>query len=205
MVGCRPPAQRGPTPAHRSHQPFNLAQSHIHPFLLPFALSPCSSLAFFLMLSITEKYNLLYVRREAWQAGGALWPRMAGQLTASLLIAQVVLFLLLAIKRAPWVAATLLPLLAITALFRVAARELVERPFSVLSLRAAVDLDANDGIDDLPGAAGGGEAAAAAYRQPDLQFDEAREVGWVGRYRATQGMPLHALPPTEPTPYPDLT
>ena len=60
------------------------------------------------MLSITEKYNLLYVRREAWQAGGALWPRMAGQLTASLLIAQVVLFLLLAsvcsavVPLSPW-------------------------------------------------------------------------------------------------------
>jgi len=144
---------------------------------------PPACLLYFLMVSLTEKYNLLYVQRERFQSGGLAWPLAQRQVTASLLVAQVTLVFILAVKGAPWAAALVVPLIPATLLFRSAARALVDQPFSVLSLRAAVDLDANDAAEaSLPIGGGGGSgmdaggaaAAAAAdlYRQPDLVFDE---------------------------------
>ena len=143
---------------------------------------PPACLLYFLMVSLTEKYNLLYVQRERFQSGGLGWPLAQRQVTASLIVAQVTLVFILAVKGAPWAAALVVPLIPATLLFRSAARALVDQPFSVLSLRAAVDLDANDAAEaalplsggDGLGSAGGVAAAAAAdlYRQPDLVFDE---------------------------------
>lgn len=110
-------------------------------------LVPLMCTLYFLMASITEKYNMLYVRRERYQSGGLLWPRGADQVMVSLVVGQGVLAFLLFVKGAPWAGGVVLPLLPMTLLFRYAARQLVDRPFSVLSLRAAVDLDAADAAD----------------------------------------------------------
>ena len=144
---------------------------------------PPACLLYFLMVSLTEKYNLLFVQRERFQSGGLAWPLAQRQATASLLVAQCVLVFILVVKGAPWAATLVVPLIPATLLFRSAARSLVDEPFSVLSLRAAVDLDANDGLEGALAAGGGaggmdagGAAAAAAaadlYLQPDLVFDE---------------------------------
>jgi calcium permeable stress-gated cation channel len=149
---------------------------------------PPACLLYFLMVSLTEKYNLLYVQRERFQSGGLAWPLAQRQATTSLMVGQATLIFMLVVKGAPWAAAAVAPLIPATLLFRSAARALVDRPFSVLSLRAAVDLDANDAVDagmlqQLAGGgggevggdgAGGAVAAVAAdlYRQPTLQFDE---------------------------------
>ena len=110
-------------------------------------LVPLMCTVYFLMASITEKYNMLYVRRERYQSGGLLWPRGADQVMVSLVVGQGVLAFLLFVKGAPWAGGVVLPLVPMTLLFRYAATQLVDRPFSVLSLRAAVDLDAADAAD----------------------------------------------------------
>ena len=139
-------------------------------------LVPLMCTVYFLMASITEKYNMLYVRRERYQSGGLLWPRGADQVMVSLVVGQAVLAFLLFVKGAPWAGGAVLPLVPMTLLFRYAATQLVDRPFSVLSLRAAVDLDAADAADAAAEAAelgfvgqsggggggGGGRGGAAA-------------------------------------------
>lgn len=158
-------------------------------------LVPLMCTVYFLMASITEKYNMLYVRRERYQSGGLLWPKGADQVMVSLVVGQGILAFLLFVKGAPWAGGVVLPLLPMTLLFRYAATQLVDRPFSVLSLRAAVDLDAADAADAAAEAAELGfvqgpssssapspsvpaaipvtapAAASALYRQPAMEFD----------------------------------
>lgn len=138
-------------------------------------LVPLMCTVYFLMASITEKYNMLYVRRERYQSGGLLWPRGADQVMVSLVVGQCVLAFLLFVKRAPWAGGVVLPLVPATLLFRYAATQLVDRPFSVLSLRAAVDLDAADAADAAAEAAelgfvessgGGGAASSSSSPSP---------------------------------------
>jgi hypothetical protein len=140
-------------------------------------LVPLMCTVYFLMASITEKYNMLYVRREAYQSGGLLWPRGADQVMVSLVVGQSVLAFLLFVKGAPWAGGAVLPLVPMTLLFRYAATQLVDRPFSVLSLRAAVDLDAADAADavaeaaelgfaECSGGGGGGGGGGAAASSP---------------------------------------
>ena len=147
-------------------------------------LCPPMCLLYFLVASITEKYNLLYVQKPRYQSGGRLFPLASDALLVSLVVGQCILVFLLAVRGAVWPAVFVLPLIPTTLLFRVAARRLVEEPFAVLSLRAAVDLDAADAEGGVGRAAraashtGGdglspcGERAADVYVQPESVFDE---------------------------------
>ena len=112
-------------------------------------LCPPMCLLYFLVASITEKYNLLYVQRPRYQSGGRLWPLASDALLVSLVVGQSVLVFLLFVRSAPGPALVVVPLIPATLLFRVAARRLVEEPFAVLSLRAAVDLDAADAAEGV--------------------------------------------------------
>lgn len=144
-------------------------------------LVPLMCTVYFLMASITEKYNMLYVRRERYQSGGLLWPRGADQVMVSLVVGQGVLAFLLFVKGAPWAGGVVLPLVPMTLLFRYAATQLVDRPFSVLSLRAAVDLDAADAADAATEAAeqgfveqsGGGASSSTSPLRPSPAFPAA--------------------------------
>jgi hypothetical protein len=85
------------------------------------------------------------------------------QLMVALYIFQAVMLALLSIKRFPW-APLLLPCTLLTALFHVAAGQLLRRPSEVLALQDARELDQLD-------------AAAAGERRGQLREEEAASHG----------------------------
>ncbi|CAK0785988.1 hypothetical protein CVIRNUC_009201 [Coccomyxa viridis] len=100
-------------------------------------------LIYFMIITVTEKYNLLYVYTFEYQSGGQLWPQVFGHVITALVMFQLFMIGILAVKQS-YTSSVVVPLLFITAIFTMVCRSIFERPFQVMSLRGAVDLDKHE-------------------------------------------------------------
>ncbi|KAK9804434.1 hypothetical protein WJX72_012500 [[Myrmecia] bisecta] len=109
----------------------------INPLICPVAL------VYFIVTSITEKYNLLYVFQPKYQSGGKVWRQVFEQVIVAVMLFQLMMLGLLSIKQS-FAAVLVIPLPFITLLFRSTCSTLFRRPQQILSLRGAADLDRKD-------------------------------------------------------------
>ena len=114
---------------------------------------------------IVRKHDLLYVFRQPYQAGGMAWPRMFGQICTGLIIFQLVMICLLALKKSVGGPIIIIPLLFFTFYYMSAAAATFWRPMEALSLMAASELDTKEANPLLIG--GGGDRAAAGTADGD--------------------------------------
>ncbi|KAK9806417.1 hypothetical protein WJX73_004348 [Symbiochloris irregularis] len=153
-------------PDHTMTILFGLTFSCINPLLPPMCI------IYFFIALLTEKYNMLYIERPRYQSGGQMWRQIFEQIIVGLLCFQVVMAALLGIKKS-FSAILLIPLIALTLVFRSACLNLFRRPLEVQSVRAAVDLDSYDRVVELNGEAEGDNIDKNAYLQPALSFNDA--------------------------------
>ncbi|KAK9840790.1 hypothetical protein WJX81_004889 [Elliptochloris bilobata] len=130
-------------------------------------LLPAMCLVYFLINSLTEKYNMMYVMRANFQSGGRIWTMFFYQVIVALIIFQLSMLALLFLKLSIVPAVLVIPLIPITLLFMLFCSAIFTRPFQVLSLRAAVDLDEYRQMMDH-----GAHKAGAEYLAPAFKFDE---------------------------------
>ncbi|KXZ43993.1 hypothetical protein GPECTOR_75g716 [Gonium pectorale] len=126
----------------------------VNPLVLP------ACLLYFGLAGLLERYQLAYVWRREYESGGQLWSQVFRQVMVGLYTSHVVMLGLLSIKRFPF-APLLLPATAAAAAFHRAATRMYDRPWRILALRDAADLDQLDemygsGVGGGGGAAGGG-------------------------------------------------
>ncbi|CAL8466090.1 g5626 [Coccomyxa elongata] len=128
-------------------------------------------LIYFLITTSTEKYNLLYVYTPEYESGGELWPAVYWQVIAALFTFQLFMIGILGAKGS-YTSSVVVPLLFITAIFARVCSGIFKRPFEVMSLRNAVDLDKHE--QDLAGLVTEDERREEekAYLAPALKFDE---------------------------------
>ncbi|KAL4515648.1 hypothetical protein Ndes2437B_g07075 [Nannochloris sp. 'desiccata'] len=127
----------------------------ICPIIAPVAL------VYFTAAYIVRKHNLVYVFRQPYQAGAMAWPRIFNQICTGLIIFQLVMICLLALKKSIAAPIICIPLPFLTLVFMRAASSTFWRPMEALSLMAAAELDAKQGAV-APGSATAGSAGGAA-------------------------------------------
>eukprot|EP00884_Botryococcus_braunii_P016250 jgi/Botrbrau1/3308/Bobra.0048s0005.1 len=150
-------------PAHSITILLGVVFSVINPLLPPMAL------LYMIIVSMTEKYNLMYVNRAAFQSGGKVWPIFFEQVIAALVLFQLMMVALLGIKQS-FSGILVIPLVFLTLVFRQACTSVFQRPMKVLSMRAAVDLDSHDMV--TPNKAFEDEDPADLYLNPALKLNE---------------------------------
>ena len=74
-----------------------------------------------------------------------LWPQVFGHVITALVMFQLFMIGILAVKQS-YTSSVVVPLLFITAIFTMVCRSIFERPFQVMSLRGAVDLDKHEEV-----------------------------------------------------------
>ncbi|KAK9902019.1 hypothetical protein WJX75_001351 [Coccomyxa subellipsoidea] len=129
-------------------------------------------LIYFLITTSTEKYNLLYVYTSEYESGGQLWPAVYWQVITALFTFQLFMIGILGAKGS-YTSSVVVPLLFITVIFARVCASIFEKPFQVMSLRNAVDLDRHD--QELSGLMTEDDRRREenAYLAPALKFDEA--------------------------------
>ncbi|KAK9852109.1 hypothetical protein WJX84_005426 [Apatococcus fuscideae] len=141
-----------------------------------------AAFVYFCIVWLLEKYDMLYVWQETYQAGGKLWLQIFPQVLTGVLIFHIMMIGLLAIKES-YATIILIPLPFIAIAFWLVCNRLFSRPLQILSLKGAADLDRKDEVQqqlrqqrpsDLE-AQQDPQAAAASeqgYIDPALIFDE---------------------------------
>ncbi|GMH40978.1 hypothetical protein BSKO_08888 [Bryopsis sp. KO-2023] len=114
-----------------------LVFSTVNPLILPVA-----TLYFFVNM-LYWRYDMLYVYKPSYQSGGKLWIEVFDHVLAGLFIMQLMMIGMMSLKKFGY-APFMLPLPAFTIIFKVIMNANYKRPLSVLSLRAAHDLDLRD-------------------------------------------------------------
>ncbi|EIE18583.1 DUF221-domain-containing protein [Coccomyxa subellipsoidea C-169] len=129
-------------------------------------------LIYFLITTGTEKYNLLYVYTSEYESGGQLWPTVYWQVITALFTFQLFMVGILGAKGS-YTSSVVVPLLFFTVIFARVCAGIFEKPFQVMSLRNAVDLDRHD--QELAGLMTEDDRRSEenAYLAPALKFDEA--------------------------------
>ena len=92
-------------------------------------------------------YNQESAGTEA-SAHAQLWPQVFGHVITALVMFQLFMIGILAVKQS-YTSSVVVPLLFITAIFTMVCRSIFERPFQVMSLRGAVDLDKHEEVRRL--------------------------------------------------------
>ncbi|KAG2435994.1 hypothetical protein HYH02_011707 [Chlamydomonas schloesseri] len=106
----------------------------INPIVCPAAV------AYFLVTSIGERYNNIYVFRRRYESAGKLWKTVYNQVMIGLYIMQVTMLGLLAIKKFK-ATPVLFPLLFFTIGCHISTLNLYRRPWELTALHDAADLD----------------------------------------------------------------
>ncbi|KAG2426171.1 hypothetical protein HXX76_013152 [Chlamydomonas incerta] len=106
----------------------------INPIVCPAAV------AYFLVSSISERYNNIYVFRRRYESAGRLWKTVYNQVMIGLYIMQITMLGLLAIKKFK-ATPVLFPLLFFTIGCHISTLNLYRRPWSLTALHDAADLD----------------------------------------------------------------
>eukprot|EP01025_Chloroclados_australasicus_P018159 TRINITY_DN1940_c0_g1_i1.p1 TRINITY_DN1940_c0_g1~~TRINITY_DN1940_c0_g1_i1.p1 ORF type:complete len:953 (-),score=103.81 TRINITY_DN1940_c0_g1_i1:1934-4792(-) len=115
----------------------------VQPLIAPICL------LYFVSATIISRYQLVYVYREKFQSGGRMWPICFDQIFISLVIMQLTMLGLLGMKQFRY-APLLLPLILYNLVYYISMDRLYRRPLTVMSLRAATDIDAHDEEIDGP-------------------------------------------------------
>ncbi|KAK9811621.1 hypothetical protein WJX72_007134 [[Myrmecia] bisecta] len=115
-----------------------LAFCVVAPIIAPVAL------AYFLVTSIVNKYQMVYVFTKRYESGGKVWRQVFEQIIVSLIIFQLMMIGLMGLKGGLPQTLLTLPLLLFTLLFRQSWVYTFDEQQQVLSLRAAADLDRRD-------------------------------------------------------------
>lgn len=74
-----------------------------------------------------------------------LWPQVFGHVITALVMFQLFMVGILAVKQS-YTSSVVVPLLFITAVFTMVCRGIFAKPFHVMSLRGAVDLDKHEKV-----------------------------------------------------------
>ncbi|KAG2482060.1 hypothetical protein HYH03_018986 [Edaphochlamys debaryana] len=117
-----------------------LTFSLINPIVCPAAL------AYFLVTSVGERYNNIYVFRRRYESAGKLWKTVYNQVMTSLYVMQITLIGLLGLKRFPWVVLAV-PCPLTTLACHLSTLALYRRPWTVTALHDAAELDAAEAAE----------------------------------------------------------
>lgn len=109
--------------------------------MYPMIAIPC--VIYFAMASFVARYQLLYVKREAYQSGGCYQSVIYDQIVVALLTFQIVMFAVLSVKEFKFSFLLLIPIAA-SAIFNGLAGRTFKEPLGNLSAHAAADLDRAD-------------------------------------------------------------
>ncbi|GMH37685.1 hypothetical protein BSKO_05558 [Bryopsis sp. KO-2023] len=101
------------------------------------------ALLFFVVSIMVWRYQMLYVYQESYQSGGKIWKEVFQQTLVGLLIMQLMMIGLLAVKKFPY-AVLVFPMPVVTVVFWRRMNSLFKEPLEVLSLRGAAELDRRD-------------------------------------------------------------
>lgn len=128
---------------------------------------------YFSITYVVRKHDLVYAYIPAYQAGGMAWPRIFSQCSTGLVIFQLVMICILAIKKSVAGPLIVLPLPFITIVFMNSAASTFWRPMHALSLMAASEIDRKEGSDvSLRESMSTDEAARTQYLSPSFKIDD---------------------------------
>ncbi|KAK9845039.1 hypothetical protein WJX74_009951 [Apatococcus lobatus] len=142
---------------------------------------------YFCIVWLLEKYNMLYVWQETYQAGGKLWLSIIPQVLSGVFIFHIMMLGLLGIKES-YSSIIVAPLPIIDLVFWLFCKRHFSRPMQMLSLDGAAQLDQKDEAHQeqpRPQRSGDLEAqqgpqppdsAEQSYIDPSLMFDEQRHT-----------------------------
>ena len=114
---------------------------------------------------LVNKYNLVYRIEEVYQSGGQIWLRVFDQYITGLVVFQILMIFLLAIKEIIGPPIIVLPLPFITLAVASSIRSKYTKPMSSLSLLCAEDRDRQEEHAQL-------NIEKEAYMSPSFTFDE---------------------------------
>jgi len=131
-------------------------------------------LIFFMTSFVVAKYNAIYKLRPAYESGGLIWPKIHTQIVFSLVLAQLVLVFILAIKKVIWapiIVAITIPLSLIT---HFTIKKRFGPPQLILSYRGAADADNHDEMEKEMHGSRSDDAAMQrdAYLNPVFSFND---------------------------------
>lgn len=163
-------------------------------------------LYYFVVTLLIEKYQMIYVFRRPYESGGRMWAKIYRQIMVAVYVFQIVMILQLALKGF-FYTPLVIPVFFLTLVFDRTCCSLFRRPWVLLSLRAAAELDRLD--EKAVGHAGLSETekaeVAETYLSPVFKIDEEEhaalmeETANVQRRIANQGTedPEAAMPAQE--------
>merc|ERR1711916_299485 len=100
---------------------------------------------------VAYKYNILYVHVNTFEAGGSFWPDMATRITWGLILFQLTIIGVFAIKESP-LGSALLPLPILVVIFSRYVKRAFYLPTEVLPLGIASDIDnGRDAVSESTG------------------------------------------------------
>lgn len=111
-----------------------LVYSCINPIICLF------SLTYFAVNTLSQRYNELYVFRYRYESAGNLWTIMFGQIMFAIYLMQLVMIALLGIKKFQYTP-LLIPVIFITMVFHFTVRNLFSKPWRVMALHNATEVD----------------------------------------------------------------
>lgn len=138
-----------------------LTFSCIFPIICPIAL------IYFSTMYLMKKYELCYIHTTAYQSGGAFWPQVFWQVFTGLIIFQLMMIAILAIKETIAPPLIVLPLPFLTILYSKAVTSTFFPPMKNLSMIAAADRDEADRKKDQDV----GMPPESAYKSPSFSLE----------------------------------
>lgn len=119
-----------------------LAFCCINPIIAP------TVFCYFVVVTLVEGYNAIYVYRKTYESGGQMWCKVLNQVMTGLYIFQLCMIGLISLKKFPY-SVVIIPVLLPTLIFHFTCHQLFARPWTIMSLHDAAELDKNDKVETL--------------------------------------------------------